>query len=82
MTHRVRRINAAVLALSLGGCALDPRPDIGSSTEEDEPSDHPVAIVRTSTSQWEGEQTYIPPFAGPTLQWIEASNGAAGSACL
>lgn len=74
MIHRVRRISAAVLALSLAGCAPDRRSDIEGATEGVEPSERPVAVVRTSTSQWEGEQTYIPLYADGTASGLVVVN--------
>lgn len=78
MTHRVCYIGMAVLAISLGGCALDPNPDVEGSVEDNESTDRPVAIVSTSTSQWEGEQTYIPLYADGTASGLVVVNANGG----
>jgi hypothetical protein len=63
MMQCVRPVGTAVLSLVLGSCVLDSRPEIETSADDLEPSDRPVAIVRTRTLHWEGEQTYIPLYA-------------------
>lgn len=74
MTRRVRPIGAALLALSLCGCAQDTRADVEATTEDVAPSDRVVAIVRTRTLQWEGEQTYIPLYADGSASGLVVVN--------
>jgi hypothetical protein len=74
MTHRVRQFGTVALALGLVGCAPDARPATEVSAEDPEPSHRPVAIVRTSTSHWEGEQTYIPLYADGTASGLVVVN--------
>jgi hypothetical protein len=78
MTQCVRLIGTVVLSLSLGGCALDPRPKIEASAEDLESSDRPAAVVRTRTLQWEGEQTYIPLYADGTASGLVVVNFSGG----
>lgn len=68
----------AVLALSLSGCAIDTSPGSEASAEDLEPSGRLVAIVRTSTLQWEGEQTYIPLYADGTASGLVVVNSDGG----
>ena len=75
MTHRMGLIGTALLALSLGGCAYDRGDEVEASVED---SDRPVAIVRTTTLQWEGEQTYIPLYADGTASGLVVVNSNGG----
>jgi hypothetical protein len=70
VTHRMGLIATALLALSLGGCAFDCG-DVEASVED---SHRPVAVVRTTTLQWEGEQTYIPLYADGTASGLAVVN--------
>lgn len=74
MTYRMGLMGTALLALSLGGCADDAGDDLEASAEEPGLPDRPVAIVRTSTLQWEGEQTYIPLYADGTASGLVVVN--------
>lgn len=78
MTNFVSLIGTTSLALALGACALDPGLDAESSTGDVAP-DRPVAIVRTSSLQWEGEQTYIPLYADGTASGLVVVNMNGGS---
>lgn len=75
VTHRVGLIGTVLVALSLGGCAPDPGDHIEVSVED---TDRPVAIVRTSSLQWEGEQTYIPLYADGTASGLVVVNFSGG----
>jgi hypothetical protein len=70
VAHRMGVIGTALFAFSLGGCAYDRRDD-GEAVED---SDRPVAIVRTTTLQWEGEQTYIPLYADGSASGLVVVN--------
>ena len=71
-------IGTALLALLLGGCASDAGDQIEALVEHLGPPDHPVAIVRTSTLHWEGEQTYIPLYADGTASGLVVVNFSGG----
>jgi hypothetical protein len=71
VTHRMGLIGTALLALSLGGCAFHHGDEMEASVED---SDRLVAIVRTTTLQWEGEQTYIPLYADGTASGLAVVN--------
>jgi hypothetical protein len=68
MTYRMGLRGMTLLVLSLGGCAYD------AGEDEDLGLDRPVAIVRTSTLHWEGEQTYIPLYADGTASGLVVVN--------
>jgi hypothetical protein len=70
----VRPIGTVLLMISFGGCAFSPRPGSEASVEILEGPDAPVAIVRTSTFHWEGEQTYIPLYADGTASGLVVVN--------
>ena len=72
--YRMGLMGTTLLALSLGGCAYDAGEDIEASVEDLRPPDGPVAIVRTSALQWEGEQTYIPLYADGTASGLVVVN--------
>ena len=74
MNHFGVLIGTAALALSLSGCALDTSRDSEAPAENSDAQDRPVAIVRTSTLQWEGEQTYIPLYADGTASGLVVVN--------
>ena len=78
MTQCVRLIGTVLLAILPGGCALDPGPGGEASAEQREQPDRPVAIVRTSTLHWEGEQTYIPLFSDGTASGLVVVNSNGG----
>lgn len=73
MTYRTGLMGTTLLVLSLGACA-----HAGGRSEApvEEPGlpDRPVAIVRTSALQWEGEQTYIPLYADGTASGLIVVN--------
>jgi hypothetical protein len=71
MPHRKGLIGTTLLALSLGGCANDRGDEVEASVVD---SDRPVAIVRTTTLHWEGEQTYIPLYADGTASGLAVVN--------
>src|SRR5690606_34456903 len=52
--------------------------DIGASTQEAGPADRPVALVRTRSLTWEGEQTYIALYADGTASGLIVVNFAGG----
>ena len=63
----------ALLTVSLG-CGYGPRSSVGTSVEELRAPVGPVAVVRTRSLQWEGEQTYIPLFADGTASGLVVVN--------
>jgi len=76
-------LGTTLLAFSLGGCAHAPPADVDGSAAADveRPADesgtreHPVvAVVRTTSLQWEGEQTYIPLYADGTASGLIVVN--------
>jgi hypothetical protein len=74
----VRAIGPVLLTMSLGGCVFSPGPGSGASVEDLEGPNVPVAVVRTSTLHWEGEQTYIPLFADGTASGLVVVNSNGG----
>lgn len=74
----MRALATALLVLSLGGCAFDTGDDRAASVEELALQDRPVAVVRTTTLQWEGEQTYIPLYADGTASGLVVVNSNGG----
>lgn len=62
---------ATLLALILGGCASDGGDDHETSAAA---LDRPVAVVRTRSLQWDGEQTYIPLYADGTASGLVVVN--------
>lgn len=74
MTYRTGLLGTALLTHSLGGCASNAGEDLNASVEELGFLDRPVAIVRTSALQWEGEQTYIPLYANGTASGLVVVN--------
>ncbi|MEX2471498.1 MAG: hypothetical protein WEA34_04925 [Gemmatimonadota bacterium] len=78
MTYRMGLMGTTLFALSLGGCPSDTRDEVEASVEDLEPTDRPVAIVRTSTLQWEGEQTYVPLYADGTASGLVVVNFSGG----
>jgi hypothetical protein len=73
MTCRIGLMGTTLLALSLGGCGSEAGNEIETAFDDLGP-DRPVAIVRTSTWQWEGEQTYIPLYADGTASGLVVVN--------
>lgn len=71
---RCRPMATVLVALALGACADDAAQDLDPSAEQDPLADSPVAIVRTSSLQWEGEQTYIPLYADGTASGLIVVN--------
>ena len=71
-------MGTALFLLSLKGCAYDTEDDTMSSVEDDRSPNNPVAIVRTSSLQWEGEQTYIPLYADGTASGLVVVNYEGG----
>jgi hypothetical protein len=74
MTYRMGLMGTTLLTLSLGGCAFQNRDGIEASVEDLQSVDRLVAIVRTHTLQWEGEQTYIPLYADGTASGLVVVN--------
>ncbi len=74
MTHRAVPTVASLLALALGGCAGDAADDTEASAGEVRAPEAPVAVVRTRTLGWEGEQTYIPLYADGTASGLVVVN--------
>ena len=74
MTHGRTSIGTALLAVSLGGCAVDAGDGSGGPADGAGLQDRPVAIVRTTTLQWEGEQTYIPLYADGSASGLVVVN--------
>lgn len=60
--------------LSVMGCVSHKDKLTQSSTESAANIKHPIAIVRTSSLQWEGEQTYIPLYADGTASGLVVVN--------
>jgi len=73
MTDRIRVMVTTLLMLSLGGCSYDSG-DAVEASAEDLGAHSPVAVVRTSTLQWEGEQTYIALHADGTASGLVVVN--------
>lgn len=71
-------MGTALVALSLGGCAYEEDDNIKALVEEQGPLNDPVAIVRTTSLQWEGEQTYIPLYADGTASGLVVINFEGG----
>lgn len=73
---RIPRPWAALLTL----VACDPTAERESvrSTDVVSLADRPVAIVRTTSLRWEGEQTYIPLFADGSASGLVVVNMAGG----
>lgn len=71
-------MGTALLGLSLGGCTNNAENDTGSSAEQFRSPNHPVAIVRTKSLQWEGEQTYIPLYADGSASGLVVVNFEGG----
>lgn len=74
MIRRTGLMGTALLVPLLGACAHGAGSQVGASAEELGLPDGPVAIVRTSTLQWEGEQTYIPLYADGTASGLIVVN--------
>jgi hypothetical protein len=74
MTYRMGLMAMTLLALSVGGCASDAGDQIEASVEDLKLQERPVAIVRTNTLHWEGEQTYIPLYADGTASGLVVVN--------
>ena len=74
MTYRTGLLGTTLLVLSLGSCAHGAGGQSEASVEEVGLPDRPVAIVRTSALQWEGEQTYIPLYADGTASGLIVVN--------
>lgn len=74
MKYRMGPMGTALVALSFGGCAADAGDGRTPSVDDPGLQDRPVAIVRTTTLQWEGEQTYIPLFADGTASGLVVVN--------
>lgn len=77
MPDRNSRIGLALLTLALG-CGQGPRSSAGTSASELRRPDGPVAVVRTRSLQWEGEQTYIPLYADGTASGLVVVNFEGG----
>ncbi len=74
MTRRGVLAGAMLAAFSLGGCSSGG----GDETEEPgggfDPAEAPVAVVRTNSLRWEGEQTYIPLYADGSASGLVVVN--------
>lgn len=73
MTYRISVKVMTFFVLLLGACAYDAGDDIEVSAMDLGPQS-PVAIVRTSTLKWEGEQTYIPLYADGSASGLVVVN--------
>lgn len=67
-----------LLTLSLGGCSYNAEENPGTSAEELVKPNQPVAIVRTNSLLWEGEQTYIPLYEDGTASGLVVVNFEGG----
>lgn len=63
-----------LLGFTLGGCTYNAKDDTGSSAEELALPNHPVAVVRTSSLQVEGEQAYLALYADGTASGLVVVN--------
>jgi hypothetical protein len=71
MNNRASPIATILLVLTLGACGYS----VGSASVEQPGLPHrPVAVVRTTTLNWEGEQTYIPLYADGTASGLIVVN--------
>ena len=77
MTYRVGRMSLALLTILLG-CAHGTRSNSDHPADALRPPEGAVALVRTRSLRWEGEQTYIPLYADGTASGLVVVNLAGG----
>lgn len=63
-----------LLALALGSCGRDAAQVGDPPSDEFEPFDPPVAVIRVSSLRWEGEQAFINLYAGGTASGLVVIN--------